>query len=61
MQMIDFALMTATIVVLFLYLNRQKESSDDKEAFRKESRQLRIILIIFDATYVMRAIYDFYY
>ena len=61
MQMIDFALMTATIVVLFHYLNKQKESSDDREAFGKESRQLRIILIIFDATYVMRAIYDFCY
>lgn len=61
MQIVDFTLLTCSIVIIFIYLSRQEAASEDARAFRREKRTLLTILLIFDSTYILRAIYDVLY
>ena len=63
LQVIVLILMTSTILYLFHLLRKQqailnRESGDQKDQFRKEKRNLFIVLIIFDLSYALRALYE---
>ena len=60
LQITAFTLLTATITVIFWYLSKLKDKSDDRQAFDKERRQLGTILIFFDISYFIRATTDFF-
>ena len=44
--------------MLFCYLSKLDNTAEDKQTFKKESMQLLIILIIFDCSFIIRAVYD---
>ena len=58
LQIVSFVLLTATILFIFYYLTQQEQGAEDKNMFRKESCQLCAILIIFDFSYAVRAVWD---
>ena len=57
-QITDFTLMTTSIGILFYLLFKQEKHMGAKEAFRKERALLLSILIVFDLSFVMRALFD---
>ena len=59
LQIIDFTFLTVSITLLLYLLNKQENFIDDKLAFKREKRTLIVILVLFDLTYVLLAIFDF--
>ena len=57
-QITDFTLLTSSIGILFYLLAKQEKHMDSKETFRKERCLLLTILIVFNFSFVMRALYD---
>ena len=57
-QITDFTLLTTSIGVLFYLLAQQEKFMNSKETFRKERCLLLTILIVFDLSFVIRALYD---
>ena len=58
LQIIDFTFLTVSITLLLYLLNKQENFIDDKLAFKREKRTLIVILVLFDLTYVLLAIFD---
>ena len=58
LQITAFLTLSASIVVIFINLSKLKDHTVDKQAFKEERCQLGTILIIFDSSYVVRAIFD---
>ena len=57
-QIIDFTLLSTSTGILFYLLTKQEKYMDSKETFRKERCLLLTILIVFNLSFVMRALYD---
>ena len=61
MQIVDFTLLTTTIIVILYYLSEQEKFTDMIKEFKSERRTLFLILVIFDSTYIIRALFDRFY
>ena len=60
LQIFAVVILTSSIVTLLLFLRKQaKQSLGRHDEFRKEIINLIWILILFDASYVLRGIYDY--
>lgn len=58
MQLIAAALITSSIIVIFVYSSKLESVTEDVRAFHQEKRRLTDILIIFDSSYLLRLLYD---
>ena len=56
---VDFCLLTSSIMILFYLLGKQQETLENNSSlFRRERAIIALILIIFDLSFILRAIFD---
>ena len=55
---VDFTLLTASLIAVFYYLSVQEKIANDIHAFKREKCTLIALLLIFDCSYVIRALFN---
>lgn len=60
LQLLNFFMLTVSIIILFILLEKQQKYEDIEQlnAFKREKFVLIIILVIFDIEYFLRGVYN---